>query len=569
MGISTFRTSVLPAQTPALMLLGALAPFLVIGCDSSSGKHKVSSALFLAPIQAPGGGIQQLTDRLDLLRAIRPGRLDSELQNTPTSPQVLGRLSVVNEAGDVRESDNLLVFESQTKALVSVNLHPDGSSPICGPVRLHYDTRGFGVEEEEGGVIAADVPPIKLKNGWILAYDSSSKNILAFREIDPRETVDDQNNPRTLKYRSATRLEPDCTTDPANANFGRGNGLVFSVVITREETIEQISRTSEPIVTRFFELEENKVLVFFKVAAIRAVHLLELEEVTEPIDFELATPTPLPLETFGIERLKGKYKTFTGGGLQTGAQPFLPFRTVSELTGAETVALDTFQPILIPDPAKPGVDSGVGLVYEQFTSTFLRLSAARDVQGQIKGGELRLAVPSSTFLNAIQGGSGVNLVNPPFTVTFAFYHPDSTQKQILLFEEATNNLFAYDYAAPLGKNMTTFVTSTNVLLRRDPSGQIVEGTRAEPVLSFATDDVRSNRLAFDQGLDQLISFSYTSGVVVVVADVSDIENATGSTLAAFHYIEPLDESRVRAFDTQTSSLIAINLGYAAIPVRIE
>ncbi|HVR72774.1 MAG TPA: hypothetical protein VMT52_00505, partial [Planctomycetota bacterium] len=68
----------LSALTPALVLLGALGPFLVIGCDSSSGKHKVSSALFLAPIKAPGGGIQQITDRLDLLRAIRPGRLDSE-----------------------------------------------------------------------------------------------------------------------------------------------------------------------------------------------------------------------------------------------------------------------------------------------------------------------------------------------------------------------------------------------------------------------------------------------------------------------------------------------------------
>ena len=91
----------------------------------------------------------------------------------------------------------------------------------------------------------------------------------------------------------------------------------------------------------------------------------------------------------------------------------------------------------------------------------------------------------------------------------------------------------------------------------------------EPDLVFATDDVRDNRLAFEQELDQVVSVSYISGAVVIVAERQDIELATGDPLSNFSWVEPLDEINIRAFDSQTNSLLEIRLQYAAFPITIR
>ena len=78
-----------------------------------------------------------------------------------------------------------------------------------------------------------------------------------------------------------------------------------------------------------------------------------------------------------------------------------------------------------------------------------------------------------------------------------------------------------------------------------------------------------NRLAFESELDEIVSISYTSTVVVVVSTRVDISSATGQVIADFTYLEPLDENSIRAFDVQSNSLLEVRLQYAAFPITVQ
>ena len=137
--------------------------------------------LFLAPItekpNASGrGAIDVLVDRLDFLRAIRPGVLDSELVDTPAEATVLGRLSssTPDAHGNPTLTNDLLIYEAKSKSILSVDMCPASGSPTCGVVRLHYKQKGLEEEQGQLGTIATGVPPVMLRNGWILAFDSVS-----------------------------------------------------------------------------------------------------------------------------------------------------------------------------------------------------------------------------------------------------------------------------------------------------------------------------------------------------------------------------------------------------------
>jgi hypothetical protein len=58
-------------------------------------------------------------------------------------------------------------------------------------------------------------------------------------------------------------------------------------------------------------------------------------------------------------------------------------------------------------------------------------------------------------------------------------------------------------------------------------------------------------------------------VLVIVATLEALTAVTGSTITNISYIEPLNNSEVRAFDSQTNSLLKIDLDYAAFPISIE
>jgi hypothetical protein len=443
-----------------------------------------------------------------------------------------------------------------------VNSCPEGTNLVdCGSVKLNFNAQGLDDTQSSqgtvtsGSVLSSIVSPIQLKNGWILAYDSGARNVLAFREEAPRTTL----TGATVGFRT---FEP--TDGKANKNFGFGNGLVLSLVISGEDLAEQIRATSEPIVTRFVELERDKVLIFF--STVRAIHLLELEEVTTSLAWDLNDPenedTSLP-----VPLLRGTIKLFPdpAGGLD---QPFLTFRTISEeLTGDTDVKVDSFQPIIVPT-------DGAALVFEQTTSQFIKVGAEKELVDDpdnpgeqieaIVGSTAERAILGTKILSVLQEGVGGNVVSPPLDFRTAFYH--QVTDEICFLEEKTNNLIAYDYTKGLSNNVRIFVGAESFLQPRGGSGGVAG---AEPVLTWAVNDVTDNRLGFDQGLDQLLSVSYKASEVVVVASRLAITGATLNTLAALNYVEPLTSTDVRAFDNQSNSLILMRLTYATLPVKVK
>jgi hypothetical protein len=560
MGISLLRAPILPR-----FWLSALALILVGWAGCKSGSHSVSSGLFIAPVTVQNSAsVRVLANKIDFLQAINPELSPSVIAQFQADCVVLGRLSTHTSSQGLLDdgvaiTDNLLVYEGVSRSLLSVNVCADTANGNCAhDVVLHYDSRG--IDEDEGGlvggVISRDVPPLQLKNGWILAYDSGSKNLIAFLREPERVVRDAQGNPIPgLK----ADFRPFVTK--TNKNFGRGNGLLLSVVITGEEMATEIGRDkapSEPIITRMVEIEENKVLLFF--STVREIHLLNLEERDATPDFDVNTLEP---DHIPVKFLRGSLGAFKPPpDLPLPAEPYLPLTSIAKLTGDDDVKADTFQPILLPHPdpdPNPGRD--FLLIFEQTTSTFLTLESNKtNVNGQEKilGGTARVAV--NILRNLRQG----NLTGP-LDIPGAFIHKNG--REVCFMEEKTNNLLAYDPTKPAQESLRIFIDSTGFSLRLDPSGTGGIVGQSEPRLVLATKDVNDNRLAFDAGLDELISMSYSSSVVVVVASLTKIISATGGSLVDITYLEPLDDRNLRAFDTQSNALLAIDLEYAAFPIH--
>ena len=552
-------------------VVGAVVVVLALACNSDS--RKVSPKLFIAPFTQPPtassqGGIIVRADKLDFLREIRPDLLDSELEDVPATAFVVGRLSSSDTdqaTGKSTLSDDLLVFESQSRSLLSVNLCPDASRATCGQVRLNYSKAGLDEAQGGGGVISSDVKPLQLKNGWLLAFDSSSKNILGFREERPRPVSDDidgdgTEETRLVPYRSPVRANGTVNTD--SKNFGRGNGLFLSVVISGEELADQLSLPTEPVVSRMVEIEENKILLFFATGTIvRAVHLLEVAEEPVTVDFDLDEPLR-PSERLEVQQLRGQIHLFPDA--------FLTYRRISEtVTGSQDLQIDVFQPVVIPDPSHDDPDPGLVLAYDSLSSNFFVIGVGRNPAGEILGGTVGNAMRQSDLIDVLQNEAGATSVSLPLVVRSGFSRVNEKGKaEVVFYEEKSRTILQYDPKAPIGDNVRVFVDSAALLFRRDPRGKPVTG-QSNPVLDFATDDVNLNRLAFEESLDQLVSISYTSGVVVVVADVDEIGLATNDTLAEINYIEPLDDKNVRAFDQRSTSLVEFKLEYAAFPVNVD
>jgi hypothetical protein len=87
----------------------------------------------------------------------------------------------------------------------------------------------------------------------------------------------------------------------------------------------------------------------------------------------------------------------------------------------------------------------------------------------------------------------------------------------------------------------------------------------EPSLAFARTDSLGGRLAFDRGADQILSVSYDSPLVTVVAGRTDLTSVTGRVLVNLTYMEALDDFKLRAFDNQSTALLGIGLQYVLMP----
>lgn len=549
-------------RTLSRMQIAGLALFVAMlaltsGCDTRIGNGTVSTSTFesLSLTQSPDEqAIELLSDKIDLLKSISPTTVEAVLNEQQANSFPLGTL---NLAPGGRSS--ALIFEANLRAICSVDLCDTGDCfPTAPAVQLHYNDVGFEEELEAAGVgepfptFSQTVPsvPVDISRGpglggdrWIVSYEPRSRSLIGMRARDVG--FRDVSNPN----------------DPDEANFGRGNGLVMSVIISGAEMQSQLGLATQPRITRVFDLgpdstpgsNKHRLLVFFAREVLREVHVLELEAGVQPVRTNLAPGGG----NENVWMLNGEFRRFGPGA----DQPFMTLDEIKILTQEVDVNIGDFQPIRINT-------DGSALVFDSESSQFLKLRplSAADIfaiPGKFPGqGVAELAVATSTIEDEI-GSRGSSL-----EFTEAWPHP-ATQ-EIVMVEEGSNTVIAYDYSLPATEdNARQIINAIDMTSnRRDTTGTANDGLLAnneEPILLKAEEDILKNRLMFDRGRDELISINYDNGTVVIVAKRAAFTDVTGADLADITYIkftgveQPDNMQSVRVWDSSSSSLLKVLL----------
>jgi len=535
---------------------------LTSGCDTKIGNGVVSTSTFesLALTESVDQqAIQVLSDKIDLLKSISPTTVEAVLNEQQANSFPLGTLNLAPGG-----FSSVLIFEANLRAICSVDLCELGTCQLTAPrVQLHYNDVGFEEELEAAGVgepfptFSQSVPsvPVDVSRGaglggdrWLVSYEPRSRSLVGMRARD-------------VGYRNVSN-----PNDPDDPNFGRGNGLVMSVIISGPEMQSQLGLATQPRITRIFDLgpdpspdsNKHRLLVFFAREVLREVHVLELEAGVRPVRTNLAPGGG----NENVWMLNGQFRRFGPAG----DQPFMTLDEIKLLTQEVDVDIGSFQPI------KVNTD-GSALVFDSESSQFLRLKPLSEedvlnVPGKFPGqGVVEVAVQTSV----IEGQLGSR--GSAFEFTEAWPHPENPE--IVLVEERSNTVLAYDYTLPANEdNAYSVINAINMTSnRRDPFGSAGGGVlinNEEPVLLKAEEDILSNRLMFDRGRDELISINYETGTVVIVAKRAAFTNLTGVDLADITYIkytgverpddmEGDDMQSVRVWDSSSSSLLKVLL----------
>jgi len=561
MGLNAQRVQMAGRLVLSALLVGTLVGFA--GCDgSSSTSRKVSSSLFLAPVpdnNNVGGSTNTLVTQDDFLQANSPDALPADLADETIEAAVLENLSPFE----------ILIRDTRSNTVFGLDIGPDFDDPECSHtlndangdgepdcerVIMHYNQDGLAEAlRSSQAILSPEVKPIRLANGWILAFEVTTRSIVAFRRIEPQLVAVPGGGELEIPYRSSrTSL---------SRNFGQGNGLLVSEVLTVDDLEDA---TGSEAVARFYEIEPNKVMLFFN--GLGAIHLLEVTEEEELLDYNLELEDPQERDVFPTPLLKGSVKLFprlTLDGPLNDA-PFLTYQEIAVFTGDANLDLNDFDPVTIPSDQS-------ALLFDANSFTFVRVLAARNgfdpgtgqPSDEITGAIVNPAVTAANLLAVIGG-----LPSDEMRMGDRFFNPDSGATELLVMEEETNNVIAYDYNAPISDNVGVFVEQAAIVAPRAQDGSTSTGltTSAEPELIFSRDDVQDNRLAFDGGLGRLLSVSLSSSLLVVVLSRADLIAATGQSVADLTLVQPLNDNQVRAFDAFSASLLDIRLLYRALPV---
>ncbi|HBO52519.1 MAG TPA: hypothetical protein DD471_11100, partial [Planctomycetes bacterium] len=439
-------------------------------------------------------------------------------------------------------------------------------------VKLHYT--GDGLAEELAVVdifepfpaLNETVPAVKIRvsrgpgqqrDNWTLAFEPRSRSIVAFRALDGYRPVRDK-------------------TWPDDDNFGRGNGLLMSVVISGAEIRSQLGLNSPPSVTRIVDLGNGQVLLFFDGNVLADVHLLELETFLAEVNPDLADVVDRP-----VWQLAGNFLLFGADD-----SPYLSAADVREVIQSDEVDIDGFQPFVNPA-------DGSALVYESVSGQFLRVSTLgfeeAELAGRSEGQGNAVIEIDSESLSKI---TGLTDGTPEFSSSVA----RGNGTEIMLVEGRSNTVIAYDFSGRAdGPNVTRLFGSEAITGSRldpaigcdpqepeepaepedpeDPGEPGVEGDgmgqgelveMEDPVLELSLGDTLGGRLVYDRGRGELVSLNYATGQVVLVARGADLAAVTGGETVDLISIRNAadggeDFQTVRAWDTASSSLIELDL----------
>jgi hypothetical protein len=362
-------------------------------------------------------------------------------------------------------------------------------------------------------------------------------------------------------------------------------------VISGEELAAQVD-FGTPRLSRIFELEDGKILVLF--VAERQVGLIDLTLDPRMVDFDLTdgeqNPNVPENAPFLTEVLlpRGTLRTYPSD--VPGARPemFLSFDEIqTRVTKNPSIQLDTFQPVYLPPTASRFCEGGAlpkggsALIFDRGSSYFLKISEAiADPDSEeLPRGVVSAAITPRELSDLLvatgedEGGAPVQSARQ-FRMSEASF--GFSCSPLVIFEEETGNLFNFDFLDPNGsRKLVVAAGSEEFLLRREPkvlSGEDAVASNAQTLLLASQNLVRESRLYFDQGQDQLLAVHFQTGNVVVVVNRADFEFRTGRPLANVTFIEalePVDEEHevLRAFDSESNSLLEIRLQYQALPIR--
>ncbi len=503
--------------------LGVLSLFVCfqVGCETKRNPGGISAAQFVAP-QKAADGLRALTTELDL-------RIAAGIPDTLAGSNVL-TLRVVG-------GNRLAIFINAGNSIVSVGLCPECSdSTSRSDVQLHYDRRGF--EEELGrhvpGVVGAliqvssFVPAMRLRNGWVLFYETSTESLVAVRH-DP--------NFRPM-------------TNDASQNKGRGNGLILSSVIQRQEIAAQLLGDPEaqvPQITRLHELADGRVLVIFQSAAtqLEDVYVLDLSFEQEVLDVDFDEPTGASIQA--VDMLRGTFRQ--PGAVFVGEDLMKQAANPNQIPGAATeLVIDEFQPVSIPT-------DGSVLLFDTASSSFLK--ASNDA-----GAETVTRIVTAVDLVMAVGAPA------PYRIGTSWMHP--TRTELVFVEEQNDVILGLDYEA---NTLRVVADNNTVKSPRDPrlaAGTIIAPGGELPVFLGSENDIRENRLLFDTSRDQLLSLNYEAGQLVVTTKAVDYFEVNSNTIAEYSFIFSFGSDggteHLRVWDSASFSLYELRLGYTTLPV---
>ncbi len=543
------------ANTGRWLLWIGIAALAVVpgspGC-SKSKKGNISSQSFVAPqvigvdpdtgTNAQGQrGVDLIVDKLLLLREVHRDPLTGKVTVPDvTLRQANARINVVGKLDRFK----LLVFESESKTLLTIDL--DRNTNAVAKVMEKDDFLAVFHNQAQKPILG---PVIQLASGWLLGYEQFSKSLFGIR-LDP----EDPSKILAVLVRDQTELQDQLFPEGAKLQVTIKSMVEFSsrVETPGELREEVLVVSSNPAITH---LERLSVVTTDK--TIEASFIVGSHEVPDPLN---------PPNT------------------KTVYDYFFDFKKVKDVTSNTEVDIKDFTPFPIPNSPKI-------LLFDRSkdTSSFLAMTvhqALDPVNGVTFDTTVEVLVHQSELLAAVQlANLGGEDFQGQFRFISGFLHPDASlptgdskrRPLVLLFDEETNNLFSLDFTKGASEtNKLRVFTSTTMLTSRTDlhfDAELDTGT-FEPVLTWATNEVLANKLAFDSGPGEIIAFNFNTGQVVVVLHRRDMTKVTGQGLLDAVYIEAIDPppagkgNSLRIIDAESSSLLAIQLEYLAIPVSL-
>ena len=529
-------------------------------CDNKGTERSSSAGVFFAPVvpQDDDGPVKALVRRIDIAKAAnaspRPNVLDPDNPTVVLPPANAVADEILNTfvLGKISASEYVL-YEQNSTTLLKVDLN----APV--PLNLNsaksYLFRPQILTTLTSSAASFQLPTVvNAFDDVVFAYENASSQLVIIRKNDDgnpatvdglslqvvanSRDIEEQTRRSQIRFQSATLLPPRENPTP-------GERVAEILLVPNRGGTFQVDQDLQLFVLR--EDAAGNITGRFSVFYNPDQRVFE-----DPADRVLAG-TLIPADQPPPNNSQPENKVFG----------FVPFQDIR--TATDSFDLDVFEFLPTNIPA-----SHAFVIFDEVTVNFVQSDWQRDPTT----GEIDRISTSSLFTENGQVAdavlqTGVDNVE----VNFQRAVPHGSQPLLLAFDEESNNMVSLDFSQPFVPGVSRvalFSPSTNILERRDTiGGTDPEQAGVEPSFSFGTgENLRNeNLLIFDRGPDELLTMHYNTGTYVVLLKQAELAEATGILgISDLTYFEPIDDDNLLTFDTEGSTLMQINVRYAAFPL---